>query len=206
MAEEKPTTETTTTTETQVAQGTVSQAEYDKIIAEAQELKKQVKEFHAKAKKEEENLLREKGEWQKIAELKDKEAKEAAEKLTHIQTNLVEEKKFSAVREAALKAGMTEQGIKDLELLQLNDIVVEHTSTGRVNVLGVDRFIEVQKQIRPHWFQKPGVVVNGKIPTVTTAAVANESDIIKMSLEASKTGDYTAYKKALNEYKTKRGV
>lgn len=207
MADEKPNDNIVDPKETPPAEGTVSKAEFEKVMAEMHEYKKQAKELNAKAKKEEENLLREKGEWQKIAEIKDKEAKDAASKLSEIQSSLVENEKFNAVKVAALKAGMTEQGVKDLELLQLNEVVVETTSTGRVNVLGVERFIDVQKQIRPHWFQKPGLSINGKIPGVTAGTVANESDLIKMSLEASKSGDYTAYKKAHAEYTLKkRGV
>ena len=199
-ADAQPNSETKPPEGTNLPEGAVSKAEYEKVMADLHKFKRKATELEGKAKKEEEERLRATGEWQKIAELKAKEAEEKEEKLNQIQKSIVEDKKFTAIREAAIKAGMTEQALKDLELLSFRDVIVETTSTGRVNVLGVDRFIESQKTVRPHWFGKPQLNINGKIPTVTADKVATEKELVKMSLEAEKTGDYTAYQNKLKEF------
>ena len=106
-----------------------------------------------------------------------------------------------------MKSGIRPEAVDDLAMLSMNDVLVEHTSTGRVNVLGADRFIENLKQLRPHWFGKPALNVNSSVPGIKQGGVATIKDLLKMGDEASKTGDYTAYNKAIRDHqKIKRGV
>ena len=206
-ASEANTTTTTTTTEPKVPEGYVSKSELENVLADLHKYKAKAKEYEEKSRKTEEERLRETQQWQKLAELKAREAQERDEELSKIKTSLTEEKKYSAVKEAALKAGIRPEAIEDLGMLSMKDVVIETTSTGRVNVLGADRFVDNLKQLRPHWFGKSSLNVNGVVPKITTGTVATEQDLLKMSLEASKSGDYTAYKKAFDEFnKRKRGV
>lgn len=204
--QETPAPATTETPAPATPEGYVSKSELEHALADLQKYKSKAKEYEDKARKTEEERLRETQQWQKLAELKAKEAAERDEELQTIKSSLVEEKKYSAVKEAALKAGIRPEAVDDLNMLNMKDVVIETTSTGRVNILGADRFIDNLKQLRPHWFGKPAMNVNTQTPKITTSTVASTDDLIKLSLEASKTGDYTAYKKALDNYKTKKGV
>ena len=189
-----------------VPEGYVSRAELEHALKDVQKFKARTNELEEKTKKEEEQRLRETENWKQLAELKGKEADEAKERLEKVNANIVENTKYSAVKEAALKAGIRAEALNDLGLIGLQDVVVETTSTGRVNVLGADRFIDNLKTIRPHWFGKANLNVNGNLPGSKTGAVANESELIKLSLEAQKTGDYTTYAAKLKQFQQTKGV
>ncbi len=191
-----------------VPEGYVSKAELEHALADVHKFKAKATELENKGRKEEETRLRETENWKKLAEIKTKDAEEAAEQLNSLKTSLIEDKKYSAVKDAAIKSGIRPEALPDLELLGLRDVVIETTSTGRVNVLGADRFVDQLKTIRPHWFGKPSVNINSSVPGIKGAGpVANETDLIKLSLEAQRTGDYAAYENKLKEYKQrKRGV
>ena len=191
-----------------VPEGYVSKAELEHALADLQKFKTRATELEGKAKKEEEARLRDTENWKKLYELKTQEAEEKDQKLNQIQESIVENAKFSAVKEAALKSGIRPEALGDLSLLGFRDVAIETTSNGNVIVLGADRFVEQLKTIRPHWFGKPAINLNGNIPGVTgKGPIANESDLIKLSLEAQRSGDYTAYEKKLKEYRQqKRGV
>jgi hypothetical protein len=208
MADETTETPTPAPEEIKVPEGYVSKTELEHALADLQKFKTRANELEGKAKKEEEARLRETENWKKLYELKTQESEEKDQKLNQIQESIVENAKFSAVKEAALKSGIRPEALGDLSLIGFKDVAIETTSNGNVVVLGADRFVEQLKTIRPHWFGKPAINLNGNLPGVKGAgAIANESDLIKLSLEAQRSGDYTAYEKKLKEYKQqKRGV
>lgn len=70
--------------------------------------------------------------------------------------------RFNAVKTEALKAGILPSALKDVELLDMDGIEVEITSTGRAITSGEKDFVARVKEERPHWFTKPGAPnVNG---------------------------------------------
>jgi hypothetical protein len=185
-----------------VPEGFVSKAELDRALADMHKYKAAARETTEKLKAIETNGLKEKEDWKKLAEIKEEEARVALEESNRLKTSFVNEKKFSAVKEAALKAGVISQAMSDLELLSLDDVQIETTSTGKLNVLGADDFVNRIKTLKPHWFGAVKTTVNSSIPGVTTSGstTVSKDDIIKLSLEASKSGDYTAYRQALVKF------
>ncbi len=106
-----------------------------------------------------------------------------------------------------MKLGLVETAVDDLELMELKDVIVETTSTGRVNVIGAKSAAERIKSIRPHWFSEGRVPnINGRQPEVRTSGSGATSyeELQKLEKEAVKTGDYTEYKKKVMEFKQKR--
>lgn len=179
---------------------------YEEIKADLFKYKAKVQEFEARAKAEEEKRLRETNDWKTLYEKKEQEAKEAFERLSSIENNLVNTAKFSAVREAALKAGILPAAVNDLELVDFKDIAIEKSETGRIEVKGVERSIEMLKTLKPHWFGK-SVNVNSSVPSANSGkGLASEDELLKMSLEAQKSGDYTAYAEKLKQFKQAKGV
>jgi hypothetical protein len=174
----------------------VPKAEFEKVLAELHKHKNEKRELLAKSQAEKEQILREQNRWQELAELKAKEAEELREYSTKAKEAFVSEKKYSALKEAALKAGIRPEALPDLEIVGLDKVQVETTSTGRVNVLGVEHAIENLKLQRPHWFGGQKTVIAGNTPNVMAGAIVNTEQLDKLSKEAAKTGDYTAYQEA----------
>lgn len=183
------------------AEELIPKKELERTLSDLHKYKQQAKELAEKQKNLELAQMREKQEWQKIAEVKEREAIEFREKYEAMQSAHVFDRKYSAVRDAALKAGIRAEAISDLELLPLNDVQIETTSTGRVNVLGVDDFIRKIKTTRPHWFGTSAARINSDTPEVVTGKKATYEDLIAAEKEAKKTGDYSNYKKMLLEFK-----
>lgn len=199
---EETTTEVATEQTTQVEQvETVSKAEFEKVMTELHKYKGQLREISSASQAEKERLLREGNNFQELAALKDNEAKEIREKYDRLQNSLVDREKYSALKDAAVKAGLKAEALNDLELVALDKVQVETTSTGRVNVLGVSQTIENLKLSRPHWFGGGRTNVSGSIPSVDgTQALVTPKELIKLSEEALKSGDYATYENKLKTY------
>jgi TolA-binding protein len=146
--------------------------------------------------------LRESNDWKTLYERKEQEAKEAAEKLNSFESTLTNTAKFSAVREAALRAGIRQEAISDLELVDFKDVIVERSPTGRIEVRGHESAVERLKTLKPHWFGK-SVNINSSIPTSSGQGIATEDELYKMSIKALESGDYTAYNEKLKQFLNK---
>lgn len=194
-------TEETKTEETVVEAKTVSKDAYDKVMQDMHKYKKALREIEAGKKQAELQSLKEKQEWQKVAEIKEKEAMEAREQKEKLTKAVVTDKKMSAIREAAMKAGILDSALDDIELLNWNDVEVETTSSGRINVLGAEDGVKRLKTLKPHWFGKSTSKVNSKIPDVNQKSdVVTVEKLSKLRKEAMQSGDYSAYKPAFEAY------
>ena len=139
--------------------------------------------------------------WQELAELKEKEADEAKRDSAKLKESLVFDRKFSAIREAALAAGIRKEAVSDLELLDLSEVQIETTSTGRINIIGADKTVDRLKTLKPHWFGNKGNKVNSDIPDVQTSGSVTMKQIYEAEKKAKESGDYAPYKQALIKYK-----
>jgi len=185
------------------AEETVSKAEFEKVLAEMHKYKGEARDLTSASAAEKEQLLRAGGKWEEIATLKSKELEDANTRYTAIQKSLVDNKKFSALKDAAMKAGVRPEAMTDLELVSMDSLQVETTSTGRVNVLGVQAEIDRIKLTRPHWFGGAKTTINGGIPSVNNpGGLVTKEELIKLSVEAQKSGDYTAYHAKTKQYQT----
>jgi hypothetical protein len=179
----------------------VSKTEFDKVMADMHKYKKALREIESGKKQQELQSLKEKQEWQKIAEMKEQEANEAREEKNKLTKAVVTDKKMSAIREAAMKAGVLDTALDDIDLLNWNDVEVETTSTGRINVLGADDAVKRLKTLKPHWFGKSVGKVNSKIPeTKQISEVVSLEKLTKLRKEAMQSGDYSAYEPAFKQY------
>jgi hypothetical protein len=139
-----------------------------------------------------------------LAELKQQEAESYREKYEGLTSTIVEDKKFSAVKTAAIQAGIRKDALDDLEFLSLEDVVIETTSTGRHNILGAEQFIAKLKTTRPHWFSSKTRGINADVPEVTGASKVTSQEIIKAENEARKSGDWAPVKKLYEQYTAQR--
>lgn len=209
MADNANTQQTANTTDTEVAvDSSNSNSQYDAAFVDglkkqADEYKKKVREYETKMKSQTETELKQKEEWQKFAQLKEQEAGEYRTKYEALQQNLVVEKKYNALKNEAVKLGLRQEAISDLELVDLSDIQIESTSTGKYNVLGAEKYAERLKAVRPHWFGGQTVNVNTSSVRVQGSESVDPKAILKAESEGRKSGDMSEYKRLISLYKKK---
>ena len=118
---------------------------------------------------------------------------------------VITDKKMSAIREAAIKAGVLESALEDIDFLDWSGVQVETTSTGRLNVLGVDDAVKRIKTLKPHWFGKPAPKINGKVPEAKGQdGIVTLEKLNKLRKEAMKSGDYSAYEPAFKAFQAQQ--
>lgn len=204
-SETDQTTETTTTNvseETTTTSNTdsVSRDDHERALKDMHKYKAQTQELEEKLKQQALDKMKSNEEWQKIAEMKEREAQEATEKATTLQESLVFNKKYEAVKSLALSRGLRQEAVADLDLIGFEDVQIETTSTGRINVLGADKAVDRLKALRPHWFGSRASNVNSDTPEVVAGEKVTYDQIYKAEKKAKESGDYAPYKALLRQY------
>lgn len=171
-----------------------------KYKQEAEQLRQQIEDQKLKGHKEKED-------WKTVAEHHEQKAKEYEQKFTGLQTALVNEKKFAALKSEAIKHGINPSSLPDLELLDFDEVQVETTSTGKILVTGQDRAIAKLKTLRPHWFQTGVPSVNPSTPNVGTpnSNTVTLADLNAAEAQYRKTkseSDKKAYFEMIQKYKS----
>lgn len=210
MSDEQVVTAETTETSSETVEKPpemVEKGRLDHAIGDLHRYKSQVKDLQTKLASVEEQKLKEREDWKSLYEI-EKEARTNAELASNkTQESYLAEKKFSAIKEAALRFGIRPEALDDLSLLSLDQVQIESTSTGRLNVLGADTAVQELKRTRPYWFS------DNRPPNVNTTTVGvgpqdgpvTWQTLQKLEREGKKSGDMSAYKQAYTIYNKQRG-
>lgn len=142
----------------------VDRAEFERVKNDMHKYKTAAEAERQKAEELRLNALKEKQDWKSIAEEKERQAEEFKQKYDGLSQSLVNNAKHSALKEAALKAGILAQSLPDIEAFDFPEINVETTSGGKILVSGADQAIEGLKKRRPHWFGVKPASVNPATP------------------------------------------
>lgn len=202
--DESVTEENQTSEENQQAE-VVPKSELQKALDDLMKFKKQARELEGKIKDREMQELTQKQEWEKIAKIKEQEAQAAIEKANMLESSFLNQKRFDALKSAALAQGIRKEALNDLELIDFNDdVAIETTSTGRINVVGADSAIKKLKAQRPYWFGKSMGAVNTDSPGETTSQAVTLDAVMKAQDKARKTQDWTEYKKVFAAYRQQK--
>lgn len=141
---------------------TVSWENHQRALGDLHKFKKQVEELGTKLGDLESQSLKEKQDYKGLYEQSEQKRKAAEEEAKKVKGWAVSTHRFSEIKSEAMKAGLLPSAMNDLELLPMENVEVEVTSSGRFIVNGAKDFVESVKGERPHWFQKPGAPnVNG---------------------------------------------
>lgn len=146
-----------------------SKAEFDRMVARAKKADDLAREYEKKFKDREIAELEKNNEWQRIAEMKQKEAEDAKAETDKFKNAFVSKQKESAIREAAMAAGLRKESIQDLRLIDFPEIKLETNSEGEFTVSGADKAVMRLKSLRPHWFSTAAPKVNTDTPQVTNS-------------------------------------
>lgn len=159
----------------------VSKESYEAVKSDMLKYKDELRDIKAKFKEIEDKKLKESNDYKTYSEKLEADLEESKQREKRWAETVVSDKRSSAVREAVRKLGIREEALEDLDLLDLSEVGVEHTSTGRLLVNGADEFAKRLQKTRSHWFQPakaPNINSGGGSPPpqpgkVTAADVAN---------------------------------
>ncbi len=150
--------------------------------------------------------LKQKEDWQKVAQDYEKKYTDEKSARENLGKAIAADRKMTAVREAAMRAGILESALDDLDLVDFPQVTVETTSTGRTNVLGVDSAIQWLKTKKTHWFRQGAPNINGNSPGVGApgGTKVSETDILKAEDEARKTGDWSKVRDLMARFRNQK--
>lgn len=178
-----------------------SDANLSKALGDIAKHKARIAELETANEKARVDKLKESENWQGLAKEYETRATNAESENKTLKESMVYDKKYSAVKTLALQSGLRKEALNDLELIDLFDVAIETTSTGRINVLNVDKAVERIKASRPHWFGKRGAVnINPGEPGVVTTGEVKYNDLLKAEETAKKNGDYAPYEALHKKY------
>jgi len=184
---------------------TFTRSEVQKILEEAKSYKARVQEYEAKMKAKEVEELTANQRWKELAELKEREALDAMEKAEKLKAAVVQKEKISALKEAALQAGIRKESLPDLRLIDFPELNLQNGNEGEFTVTGADKAIQRLKALRPHWFQSSIPTVNSASPVVTgDGSSITFDDVKKLQNEYQKNPsaeNADKYKSALIQFK-----
>jgi hypothetical protein len=184
----------------------VSRADHERALADLNKYKKAAADAARKEKEAETTRLKEQNKWKELAETNEREAKEAREEANKIKGSYVNERKFNAVRSKCEALGLRAEALTDLEMLDLEDIQIETTSTGKINVLGADKFATQLKTRKPHWFAEkkaPSVNTNGA-RILDSGDAITAKDLLSAEKEGRKSGDLSKYYELHKKFQQQR--
>lgn len=121
---------------------------YKRSYTEAQE---KLNSLQSKLDEMERKSLEGSKQYKELYEQTQAKLKQVENEKSSLNQAIVNDKKFSAVEAAAIKAGLRD--ISDLEAFDLEGVEIETTNTGKYRVVGAEEFIENLKAKKPHWFK-----------------------------------------------------
>lgn len=187
----------------------LSASELAKLRAENAKLKKASDKAAQEKKDADTKRLKDENNWKAVAEAKEAEALESKSESEKIKTSYINDRKFSALESAAKALGLRPEAVGDLEALDLEDLLTETTSTGKINVLGVEKFAKALKTKKPHWFSDkpaPKVNTNGTRILDSSDDAISAKDLLKAEAEGKKSGDLSNYYALHKKYQQQRAA
>ncbi len=146
------------------AEKIVSWKDHQAALSDLHKFKQKALKLEQDQKSARENELKAKEQWKTLAEQREAEVNDWKNKYEGTVKSTVNLTKMSALKDECMKLGLSDE--KDLEFLDLEDLQIETTNTGKMSVLGAKTFAERLKAIKPHWFRPTATVVNSSNPRI----------------------------------------
>lgn len=184
---------------------TVPLAELEKTVKALKELEGKYNLAQEEARKREMKELEKNNEWQKVAEIKEKEAELQKNKYEGLKEAMVRREKYNALMLAATSGGILREAIPDLATVDLKDLKIETNSEGDFSVTGADRMVQKLKTLKPHWFRTSSPNINPATPSATSSSQPSDwENLKKLETEYKKNptkANESAYRAVLMSFK-----
>lgn len=139
---------------------TVSKKAYEEVkndmIRYKQEFKNlqdELGEYKSQLEKANESRLAEKQEFKTLYEQTKQKYEQQVQENQKLYGAFETNEKMQAIRQAAIKAGIRDEALDDLDLMDTSGVIVERTDQGRINIIGANDFVENLKSRKSFWFQ-----------------------------------------------------
>lgn len=181
----------------------VDKTVHDQVKADLFKTKEKLRKFEEEKQAAADAQMKANNQFKELLEAREAELTELKTKDKVKDKVIADTLKYSAVQEMAVKAGIRKEALKDLDLVALEDVQIETTSTGRMNVLGADKFVDRLKASRPHWFGAAGAPrINGGLPGAGEGGKITARDLLTAGEAAKKSGDNSAYQEMYKRYQS----
>lgn len=186
----------------------VPKSAYQKVSDDMHKYKRELNEVKARLDKEAADRLASEKNFEQLWKNEKKRADEAEELAKKKDSYYVHTQKVSAIRAAAMEAGLRSEAMDDLELLDFDGVEVELTSNGRYLVHGAKEFAQSIKNKKPHWFKSgkpPGHNAGGGGGTHEGSKAITPKDVVDAE-RSWKSGKISKddYVKVFNDYRTQK--
>ena len=147
-----------------------------------------------------ESDLKQNQQWEELATAREKENADLKGQIEGLTNSIVSDKKLSALRTEALKHGIRNEALDDLDAFDFSEVSVIQEN-GQYKTLGAKKAIERLKTLRPFWFSDKALNVNSGNPRVDTSGndVTFEK-LMEAKKKAHETGHFDEYKKLNAQY------
>lgn len=207
---EQTTTETTesteTTKETKIDPSVQLKQEVTSYRSKLNESSEQIDALKSKIEQMENDKLKSQNNYKSLWEKEKERADGYHNEVQKVKDSYISGLKESAIETAAIKHGIDPEYMHFLKGSSESEVQFETTSTGKVNILGADDFVERFKT------QYPKMFMDKKMPTMNTSS-GNYSEQKQLTpdeiLALQKKGDIEGYNrevKKLFEAKSKRAI
>lgn len=174
-----------------------------KFKGRSKELEMKVQELAQALEQTKEQKLSEANDYKTLYEQATNKNKDWEQKYNSLKKNVVYNEKYKAAQAALLEAGIRKEAIKILDREALDEIVVEHTSEGRMLVNGVDDYVDSFKKNFGFAFEdKKQTRVNGGGGSVHESKTITPLDLY--SIEKKHGVSSSEYKTALEQYRKQK--
>lgn len=160
------------------------------LRAQNAQLNDQIKQLQTQLDGLQSKGLEDSKQWETLAKQRADKIKELETQLTNTNKSILDRDRFSAVKDACLKAGLRPDAVQDLDIVDLSPVQVEATNKGRTIVHGADDFAAKLKAARPYWFSDAPPNVNTSAPRL-----GPDGALKKISLDDVKAAE-AEYKKS----------
>lgn len=131
----------------------VSKTAYDQVSNDMHKYKNRVRELEAAQNQLETDRLKEKEEYKTLYEKSQEELNKWKKEAETGKVLFSDTQKYEAVKRHAVQAGILDEAVDDLELIDLDGVEIETTDKGRYVVRGAKEFVDSLKTKKPYWFK-----------------------------------------------------
>lgn len=176
-----------------------------KFKARSRELESKLEQLSTEIEQEKHRKLSDSNDFKTLYEQASSKNKEWESRYQKLKENVVYNEKYKAAQKALLDAGIRKDALKILEREDLEPIVVEHTSEGRMLVSGVEEYVDsFRKNFGFAFEDKSKTRVNGNGGTIdmTSGQKIDAAKLIELERKHGiKSPEYLA---AYAEYKKQK--
>lgn len=160
---------------------TVSWENHQRALSDLHKFKSEAERLKTELGNQESERLKAANDYKGLYETEKAKREASDKKLSDFTNWTIQTQRFNEVKVLAQAEGLKKEALSDLELIDMEDVKVETTSTGRFIVQGAKDRVEKLKTERPHWFQtaQPPTINGGGGAPPATGGKVTVSDVVE---------------------------